>query len=114
MGSSNNHQYNHVYYVEGTGKRSFNLIAIEPRVIEKRIEWQDTSRGVCLNVINVTSEENEEKISILTREGEIVILTLLTLHLYNEKVKRYVAGSPEFCSTEEIQQYYLTTNFDLY
>lgn len=110
-----NNQYNHVYYVEKQkGERSFSPVAIQPVVSGKRIEWQDTSRGICLEITNINFEEDEEKIDIVTTDGEAITLVMLTLELYNEKVKRHVTGSPEFHSTEELQNYYLRTNFDLY
>lgn len=104
-----------VYYIEtNTTNRDFAPIAIAPHIIQNRIEWSDTSRGDFVFFKNIALSPSEDKIEITTEEGDKVILKLLTLPIYNEKIRRWAAHQPIFNSDNELQDYYLTTNFELY
>lgn len=110
--------YPYVYMVESSRPR--NLVAISPRIRNERLEWEDTGRGTSVSIkeilfsMKLTKENLEipQQIEVLTEEGEEITLTYLTIELYDEKVKDFVAGQPDFINTEDLQVYYLTTNFD--
>lgn len=112
--------FNGVYYVESSISRE--PVAIRPHLKNHFMEWGDTSRGshVELDSIKFTPSPREqpgsipEKIEILSKRGEKLTLIFLSLELYNNKVKKRVAGRPEFNSQEELQNYYLNTNFQAY
>lgn len=112
--------YNQVYYVESPYIR--NLVAIRPHIKDDLIEWEDTDRGshASIEKIRFTPSPKEhpeaipEKIEIITNEGEPITLRKLTLPLYDKEVREYVAGKPKFESEEELQKYYLDTNFQDY
>jgi hypothetical protein len=104
-----------VYYVEtNTAKRSFNPIAIAPHSIQNRIEWYDMGRGDFVIFKTFAVSPLEDMIEITTEEGDQVILKLLTLPVYNERIRPWVAHQPIFISENELQNYFLTTNFELY
>lgn len=112
--------YNRVYYVESSELR--NPIAIRPHLINEYMEWEDTSRGSHAKIKKIRftpfskkdPKSIPDKIEIVTMEGEIVTLHKLTLNLYNDKVKEFVAGKPDFKTDDELQNYYLNTNFQIY
>lgn len=112
--------YNQVYYVESPNVR--NPVAIRPHIKDDIIEWEDTGRGdyAAINKIRFTPSPKEhpetipEKIEVITPQGEPITLHRLTLQLYNDEVRDYVAGKPKFSTEDELQKYYLTTNFQTY
>ncbi len=104
--------YNKVYFVD-TNDKHFGRIAIRPRFFSDRAEWEDTSRGKVLffdRLLTPLREEAPAEIAIETPEG-VVTLCILTLPIYNEKVKPYAWGSPSFGSDEELQEFYLNSYF---
>lgn len=115
--------YEHVYYVEAN--QYTNPIAIRPKIRNKRIEWEDTSTwGTSFRIVSIRTVPPEsldpshptppQSIEITTEEGFVIVLKELTVPIYNEKLKEWVAGSPEFKNDEELQHYYLTTDFGAY
>ncbi|NGX59824.1 MAG: hypothetical protein KR126chlam3_00981 [Chlamydiae bacterium] len=110
-----------VYYVESPG-RPLGHIAIRPKFREQDVEWDDTSTGISMR-LDPTSHHWEqlksqapnshlEKIAfVYSKQKKQITLRYLTLELYNEKLKSKVAGKPSFSSTEELQKYYLSTDF---
>jgi len=116
--------YEQVYYVDAPEKMHMNPVAIRPKIRENRIEWEDTSRGTTfrtkkIEILNPKTAEAGEKsvpneIEILTGKDETITLQLLSLKIFNEKVRDRVAGKPEFHSDQELREYYLYTNFETY
>lgn len=99
--------YNKVYYVDS------GRLAIRPRFFSDHAEWEDTAKGKVLSferLLTPLEDEAPEQIAIQTSDG-VVILSLLTLSIYNDKIKPYAWGSPSFASDEELQTYYLDTYF---
>jgi|ERR1700722_438586 len=109
--------YEQVYYVETTNPdRPLNLIAIRPKIIDKSIEWEDTSWGTRFEAktIEINKGKNDiypRVIVIYLKDGEKITLTKLILDIYNKSVKHWVAGKISFHSNEELQEYYLNTVF---
>lgn len=104
-----------IYYVQST-KRSLNPIAICPKIRDKMIEWGDTNKGTSLHYKRVNLSTNDSKdvpktIEVITEDQEKIILTYLTLDLYNKHVRSRVAEQPNFKSEEELQNFYLNENF---
>ena len=110
-----------VYYVESPDRR-LGHIAIRPKFREQDVEWDDTSTGMsmCLDPTSHHWEQLKsqapnsrlEKIALVyNKQKKQITLRYLTLELYNEKLKSNVASSPSFSSTEELQKYYLSTDF---
>lgn len=52
-----------------------------------------------------------QEIKITTEDGKVVTLTYMTLDIYNEHVQNRSVGKPSFHNDEEVQSYYLSTNF---
>ncbi len=108
-----------VYYSHGKDySLTVNPIAIRPRIrSENRIEWDDTTmRGTYFTFSQIDylpSEENPTKIILKTPNG-VIVLEKLTKEVYDEHVRSRVAYNPDFPSTEALQQYFLTTNFQAY
>ena len=108
-------RYNHVYYVEGY---LLGLIAICPFVDEERniIGWDtNTSRGREVTFIEINylpNSEDPEEIDF-TWEGGDAHFTRLTLKIFDEKVRKWVAAGNtlHFKTDEELQNYYKTTFF---
>lgn len=109
-----------VYYVETADKKR-GEIAIRPSFQGKNVTWDDTSNGRVVHLdaesphwtqLNKQSQNSlVEKISVVFKDHTSATLQYLTLDLYNEKLKSRVVGSPDFSSTEELQNYYLQTDF---
>lgn len=117
-------KYNGVYYVTSS-RENLNPVAIRPTVRGNTIQWEDTSRGITLTFTQINSPSNPastaqasqllpEKIVLKTPGNDSVTLEKMSLVVYNRFVKDRVAGNPEFGSDQELENYYLTTNFDLY
>lgn len=109
--------FNRVYYVHSPDPDlTLNLIAIRPRLMDHRIEWEDTSWGTRFEIADIDMDKGEtdeypREIKIRTKEGQKIILSLLNLENYNRHVKEWVVGQKNFNSDEELQQYYLKTDF---
>lgn len=112
--------YNRVYYVHSSNPEvTMNLIAIRPIIGDHLIEWGDTSWGTRLQFkrIDIDKDKNDQypkEIRIITKDGQEITLTLLNLENYNAHVREWVVGQISFNSDEELQQYYLKTNFLAY
>jgi hypothetical protein len=115
--------YQDVYYVEPSSAGPFNPVAIRPTIDEqeKTIYWEDTSRGTSCRYTKIhitlpssdTTNQTPVKIQVTTSRGD-VILQKLTLDIYNKYVKDRVAGRPTFHYDEEVRDYYLQTEFQLF
>lgn len=123
MVSPSSHQsrkFEEVYYVEPGPGAVMNPIAIRPEIQDDLIMWYDTSRGKSLMVSQIRIEPENvgdstpEKIVIKTKDGFQVILKKLDLDTYNTCVKNRTIGQKSFQSSQEIHDYYLNTNFELY
>lgn len=107
--------FNHVYYVErAENGPPFNPIAIRPRIYVDRIEWEDTSNGARISFKEIEVGQDQKKIKIISKEGYVVILSILTLALFDEKVRHRVAGNLQVKTDKELSDYYLNTNFYIY
>jgi hypothetical protein len=72
-----------------------------PNSANTETEWQK-----CPQTLNISVE---------TDQGvKMIALTLLTLKVYNEKIRHQVAGKLQFNTDEEVQSYYLKTGFGSY
>lgn len=95
-------------------------IAIRPTFESSCVMWEDTGPGTVVDIkksdIEFESKKAKipEKIEIETDKGQHIILTKMTLALFNKNVKKQAAGNPEFHSSSDLQKYYLNTNFDYY
>lgn len=110
------YNYERVYFVESTQREHTNKIAIRPKIYPNKVVWENTSRGKSLDIKRVKAPENltdeaPAEIALVDKQNKVVRLRELTLEIYNEHVKAYVAGSPEFTSNEELQEFYLKQNF---
>lgn len=109
---------------------SLNPVAIRPKFGEKSmgrwIEWNDTSRGSSYFYLNksfvdlkgqLVSEEAVKnkvipnQISCHLQNGKDLSLILLTKSIYDQFLKDLIGI--DFKSDEEIQEYFLITNFDV-
>ncbi|CRX37548.1 hypothetical protein [Estrella lausannensis] len=123
--------YNGVYYAESMTKdKSVNPVAICPLVKGRSIQWGDTSQGTAKKIAEIQlfgdngesqavgAKNNDNtlpsKIVVTTSDDEMVVLTKMTLDVYNRFVRHRVAGSPDFKSDDEVQAYFMNTNFDAY
>jgi hypothetical protein len=108
--------YNQVYYVESEDTL-VNLIAICPEVYDSRIQWQDTSKGKVVALRKITLDEQDPYtdlpniIHVESIDGRKYTLIKLTIDIYNDKVMEQVVGQPTFKSTEEVQKFYLSSDF---
>lgn len=111
--------YEAVYYVHTEEKSvPLNPIGIKPRIQNGKAWWDDTTpgRGRSFRITNVEMNQAEtppKKIEITTDDGKKVTLTYLTLDVYNKNVREKVVGKLNFNSDQEVQAYYLTTDFSL-
>lgn len=122
-------RYEGVYYAESmTRGHNLNPVAICPKINGKKIEWGDTSHGTARKIAEIrlfdkqgtTVSDNRanpkvsspEKIVLKTEDNELVQLTKMTLDVYNRFVRHRVAGNPEFHSDDEVQSYFMNTNFE--
>lgn len=115
--------YNTVYYVEAADKKMIlNPLAIKPKFFDNRVEWFDTSRGNAFQIKQLiispdlkdrTFGKWPSKIEMVTDSGKRITLVLLDIRIYNEKIKSMLARSPEFNSDQDLEEYFLNTNFDL-
>lgn len=108
-----------VYYVETSLPDYANPLAIRPLVTGNEIAWEDTSslRQFMITSIQTMPDDLKEsppKIIEVTTHNCTFTLKLLTLKLYNEKVKAHVAGQLSFDSEADLISYYLNTNFCVY
>jgi hypothetical protein len=115
-----------VYYVESSNDLSLDGMAIRPTIKQDRISWEDTGRGRSFqfNQINLIPEDINYldmdkkiipgRINFTTVRGKKIQLAVLTLAIFNNKIKDSVAGPLNFQSDEELINYYLNTNFFTY
>lgn len=117
-----------VYYLESQNA-NMNPIAIRIQTTPPDyIAWEDTGHGRILRNSKVLFDGKEinantpaeidldhipETIEVTSQTGEVYQFVKLTLKLFNEKLKPYVAagGSLNFKNDRELQEYYLTTDF---
>lgn len=109
MTSSLSGNTNHAYYVEAPKDYPTNPVAIRPKVQGDIILWEDTSRGKTLRVQEI--KESPNRIDITTKDGLTYSLILLTKDLYDKKVKDRVMLPPSFKTDQEVQEFYLKTDF---
>jgi hypothetical protein len=109
-----------VYYVDS---ERGNPVAISPTISKEAILWGDTSRGlrflfteINLSPKDIVAEKPPEIIEFTLSNGHKIRLLYLTRKIFDEKVKNRVAGGNlmKFSSDDELQKYYLETNFLLY
>lgn len=123
--------YDKVYYVESDNPQSSRSpIAIQPQLDLFQVIWDTNTSSKETTIAIKTLEIDSKKIThfhelpnlaprtikILSTSGEIISLTLLTLQIFTEHVKTKVAGERNlnFTSDQEVQDYYLNTNFKSY
>jgi len=103
------------YFVSGENEER-NHLAIRPAIDSSRdkIEWWDTSRGEGLFFKTISYEEGSlsklpKNIYIVTKDDENITLQLISLELFNKKLRDKVAISPKttFKNDEEVQQAFL-------
>lgn len=119
---------NAVYYAHGVGC-AVNPVVIRPTFVEDKALWEDTSDRsksfVLEKIFGLPSPDSggerldwQQCPSMIRfrvqtdKKKAIIELTLMTLEVYNEKVRQQVAGSPVFHSDRDVQSYYLNTNFN--
>jgi hypothetical protein len=111
-------QYNSVYYVESSGDKILNPVAIRPEIFKDRIQWLDTNRGTIIklgkidNLDLINGQSSPELIEITSAREDHYRLIKLTLDIYNNQVTSRVANPPSFGSDEEVQNFYLNTDFE--
>ena len=112
--------FNHVYYVcSPNSDILMGAIAIRPELSsnKKKISWEDTSGNISVLIKEIDFNGSSlpplgpERIKITSDRGEDIELQLLTLDIYNAKIKPIAVDPPAFQSTDAVQAYYLTTNF---
>ena len=111
-----------VYYLESQNP-NMNPIAIRPELTPPNyIAWEDTSNGRILRFSKILLDGEEmqgklekipETIEFISKDNEIYKLVKLTVSLFNQELKEHVAGgeSLKFQTDEELQNYYLKTDF---
>ncbi len=109
--------YDGVYYVDRGGKDvPINPIAIRPHVAQPLVWWDDTGHGRSFRVkeikVGALQAGRPQTLTITTQAGLTLQLHLLTRALFDDKVRATVIGNPQFASDEELQRYYLDTNFE--
>lgn len=114
-------KFNHVYYVE-CPEITLNAVAIRPKIRNGRFSWEDTGKGTTVDIKDIKidyqkaegSENAPKKITILTKEGQHITLTAMTVEIFNEKISPHVAKKPTFENLQDLVQYYLKTEFPSY
>ena len=110
-----------VYYLESQNS-DMNPIAVRPEITPPNyVSWEDTSHGRIVHFTKILVDghevrENEklpEKIEVIDVNGNKYVLVKLTTQIFNDKLKKNVAGgeSLNFTNDEELQNYYLKTDF---
>lgn len=113
------YSFNQVYYVQADPGNPVNPVAIRPEIFDDHIQWMDTSKGKIVRLERVDNIESfgnttPDVIKITGKGGEHYTLKKLTLDIYNTNVKSRVMLPPSFNSTEEVQNFYLTADFEPY
>lgn len=109
--------YEAVYYVNSPDvSLEVNPIGIRPHIGKDKVWWDDTNptRGRSFRVkkVDIKGADNPpKKIELITDEGKKVTLLYLTLEVYNQNVRDKVVGNINFNTNEEVQKFYLTTDF---
>lgn len=107
-----------VYYVT-SDNTPVNRIAIRPRINGKWITWATTGRDKNIEISDIFISPNPDEseriipsiIEIRTAEGSRWRLEKITKEIFDKHIRDYVAGNPDFKDDQELQQYYLTTDF---
>jgi len=112
-----------VYFVES--EKPHNVIAVRPHLSHDSVWWEDTSRGTEVRYTKLKVDGKDftgvlsttpNLLEMVLDDGSTCQLSKLTQKLFNEKVKYHVAGGETMIhnSDEDLQNYYLHTNFYLY
>jgi len=111
-----------VYYLESQNP-NMNPIAIRVEITPPNyVSWEDTSHGRVVRFskllvdgreIQEKPEKAPERIEAVDMDGNKYILVKLTTQIFNEKLKKFVAGgeSLNFNNDQELQDYYLKADF---
>ncbi len=104
-----------VYHVLSSDKEeTVNLIAIRPTYNNDLIVWEDTGRGTIYSLkepLQFPANEIPDQIIFKAKNGNTYTLTKMTVERYNQYVREHAAGMLSFTTDEELQSYYLNTNF---
>jgi hypothetical protein len=108
-----NNVYNAAYYIEAHNAPGFSRVAISPNVVsEYLINWKTTNgRGDQVPVQIPLDLSDPSRITVNLSPNRFLILQKLTKDIYDEKVKPFVNGHPEFNSDAELQDFYLNADF---
>jgi len=110
-----------VYYLESENP-NMNPIAVRPQIhAPDYVGWEDTSHGRVVRFSKILVDGHEirpneklpEKIEVVDTNGITYVLVKLTTKIFNEKLKKIVAGgeSLNFNNDKELQDFYLKTDF---
>lgn len=97
--------FNQVYIP--TSSKGFDLgpVAIKPKILGNRIEWQDFNRCIYKNFTDINTLDTK-KIVLITPDHETITLIKLPLDIYNSTIRK-VLDSPEFSTEQEMENYFL-------
>lgn len=90
------------YYVSSPTDDSV-LIALDPKLTERYVEWFDSVRDRMFEVVKVN--EQGQVIIVETERGTFKFEPM-TIELYERHIKRKVDGQPAFYSTEQVRSFY--------
>lgn len=111
-----------VYYVESQNP-GFNPIAIRPKIKEDQVEWEDTGHGRAVSYSKLFFDDKAvvpfleapviapQRIKVVSKEGKTIELTKLTLDIFKSKVPAAKKENLNFKTDDDVQKYYLTTDF---
>jgi hypothetical protein len=111
--------YSAVYYVLESEQGGINPLAIRPQIKNqgKVIEWEDTGHGFW-SKLTTSPSTRDEMISYCPTEIIVPIsdthqlkLVYLTKEIFDKHISKNAAMQPKFETTQELQNYYLNTNF---
>lgn len=90
------------YFVESDGDDTV-LIALDPKLNGRYVEWFDTLRDRMFEVVKMN--DDGDAVTVDTPRAAYTFKPL-TLELYDRFVKRVVDGQPAFYSTEQVRSFY--------
>lgn len=99
-----------VYYVESPNDDTV-LIGLDVKVLREKknnkesttVSWHDTNHYRHMEALNTISYENRFAFKRRQEEGgSTYYFVPMTLNIYNSKVKKLVAGSPNYASEQEL------------
>lgn len=111
-----------VYYVESQNP-GFNPLAIRLQIKEDQVEWEDTGHGRAVSYSKLFFDDKAvvpsletptiapNRIKVISRDGKTIELTKLTLDIFKNKVHAAKKEKLNFKTDEDVQKYYLTTDF---